>query len=652
MSSRETEPTLKTLLQGTLSRHVKSLADDRNYEQAQEVCKSFLVQNPLRDAARILPRFEAICNLFLLARHSKNEMSLDWTTGRLKSDIDQVVSKFQDAPETRELTLQMIHLAEVLGNALMWPSVKTLSRMILRTIFDDKPDSVRMRIRALNNLGSALLAENRVEDAAHVWKCAIRDYDPKAAGYSPAPLSTLHNNMGELSRLRCEFVQALICHERALELRLEVFSEDNLLVRQSRFNLAQVLADCHQHQQSAEQVFEYLTLIPDELQSSVAYLRGAVLEARVLIHRGEYLAAETRINQLVRSLSSKKETPGRLIIELHLLRLELAILMQKENVISSELRKFPELLAKHNLKDSIYAGQFLSLAGRVPRDIELEPPYDQRETQLQQASSVLRQRAARNHPWIAGTVFELADLYQRTQRGQRAAQTANSGVSLCEEAFGEDSLPTAAGLLRMARLVFDQNQPKVAKQYLKRVFVIFRSSPEIPRLTLLDAYELLSRIYQKLGKNRLSSYYATAASRHVAQNCDLPPNIEMPYVNRALQQTQSVGHYHFTATAYQRLIELLTAEYFADHPAVAEATEQLGRTYFEMQQYEDAADNLLKVVSVRCAELGEDSPLSTDLRQLTADACRRAGRDDEAAELDGQIQQISDQASHVLSDLF
>ncbi|HBN74673.1 MAG TPA: hypothetical protein DD473_02395, partial [Planctomycetaceae bacterium] len=67
--------------------------------------------------------------------------------------------------------------------------------------------------------------------------------------------------------------------------------------------------------------------------------------------------------------------------------------------------------------------------------------------------------------------------------------------------------------------------------------------------------------------------------------------------------------------------------------------------------YSEAARCLSKALPIRCSELGEESPVAVELMQLTADVCREAGQVDHAEELEGQIQQLSDKASHVLSDL-
>ena len=84
---------------------------------------------------------------------------------------------------------------------------------------------------------------------------------------------------------------------------------------------------------------------------------------------------------------------------------------------------------------------------------------------------------------------------------------------------------------------------------------------------------------------------------------------------------------------------------------MAEATEDLARLAEQAGDYDRAAETLSKVLPVRCHELGEDSDEALELIEYAAELNRRAGRSEQAEELDQQAQQITQKASHVLSDL-
>ncbi|MCG6157284.1 tetratricopeptide repeat protein [Rubinisphaera margarita] len=651
MQSDVANPILTAIPQGPLSQKVQLLLADRKFERARETCQSLLVEIPVADASRLQERFEAVGNLFLIAIKSGNDLSLEWTLGTLNTELEQIVEQHRDSDELSRWFQNLLQLSEALGNTRRWPAVKLISRQLLKYIADQSTESQSMRIRTLNNLGSALLAENRIDDAIHVWQCAIRDYDLKAESTCAAPLSTLHNNLGELLRLQCKFPEARLHHARALQLRQERFSEDNLLVRQSRYNLAQVQVECGELSAAADQIDLYLSSFPADQPDTVERIKGQIFRCRILKEQGRFLSADAEINHLARVHARNQQVPGRLMVELHLQRLDIAVILGKESVIQSELKRLPGMIDDNHLVGSIYEGRLSQLIGRIPRSIDISPLPNDRETHLQTSMQIFRKRLVRNHPLMAQSVFDLADLFQATHRGQRGTQTAAGGLSIYENTFGEDSLATAYGLTRLGQLCCDQGQYRLVRQLMRKALRLLRGYRSVPELIQLRVYELLSHAYDGLNKPRLASWFAFAAAQQVQKTLEFPPMMEDFFVEQALDHAKAVGHTHREISLLERRIELLSEEYHPDHPAVIETMEQLGRLLAESESFDQAAACLGKIVVVRSTELGEDSPLAIELMQLTADVCRKAGQPDQAEELEDRIRQISERQSHVLSDL-
>jgi len=651
MQTDVANPILSAIPQGPLSQKVQLLLGARKFDQARESCQSFLTEIPVADASRLPERFEAIGNLFLIAIKSGNELSVEWTQATLQDEFEQVASTHRGSAELTAWFQNLLQLSEALGNARRWPAVKSISRLLLKNISDQSTESQNMRIRTLNNLGSALLAENRIDDAIHVWQCAITDYDPKAESSCAAPLSTLHNNLGELLRLQCKFQDARQHHARALQLRQERFPEDNLLVRQSRYNLAQVQVECGELAAAGDQIELYLASFPDDQPDTTERLKGQIFRCRILKEQGRFLTAEAEINHLARVHARNQQASGRLMVELHLQRLDIAVLLGKESVIHSELKRLPGMIDDNKLVGSIYEGRLSQLIGRIPREIDISPLPNDRETHLQTSMQIFRKRLVRNHPLMAQSIFDLADLFQVTHRGQRGTQTAAGGLSIYENTFGEDSLATAYGLTRLGQLCIDQGQYRLVRQLMRKALRLLRGHRSVPDLTQLRIYELLSQAYDGLNKPRLASWFAFAAAQQVQKKLEFPPMMEDFFVEQALDHARAVGHTHREISLLERRIELLSEEYHPDHPAVIETMEQLGRLLAESESFDQAAACLGKIVVVRSTELGEDSPLAVELMQLTADVCRKAGQPEQAEELEDRIRQISERQSHVLSDL-
>lgn len=651
MGSFQTQTPLETCLHGPLSRQVLLYLGESKFDRAREACRSHLVGTPLNSPEQILPRFEAIGNLVLIALKTKDSLGLDWTLGTLKSDVDEIATRFRNADQIRELCRQLVLMCETMGSLRMWASVKSVTRMVLRLLVDEKPPTQGLRIRALNNLGSSLLSENRIEDAAHVWQCAIKDYDPKLVDHCAAQLSTLHNNLGELLRLQCRFAAAGKHHQRALQLRLDTFPLDDPLVRQSRYNLAQVLIETHAYDQAALEVEAYLESFPPDSEMTADLLKGKIFQCRLLFKQGLFQSAETQINSLARSIAKDEARWGRQSVELHLWRLALAQRIGKANVVQSEIARLPEMIISQRLESSIHEGRLRYQIGQTDPELDISPMNADREHHLQTALQLLRKRLVRTHPLMGNTIFALADLFQNTGRGQRAVQSANGAVILFGQTFGETSAPYVYAMTRLGNLLESQQQTSTLLKLMKQAVRISRKLKYVPALTQLQVLDLLSRAYEKLNNPRMASYLATASIRISSRQLELPTGEEDLLVDRAIDLSEQVGHFDRVVELLQRRIELLTAEHHANHPQVASCVEQLGRAYARQGKHAEAAEHLANVLTVRCTDLGEESPLAIELMQLTAEECRLAGMTEQAEEIHNRAQLINDKSSHVLSDL-
>ena len=155
-----------------------------------------------------------------------------------------------------------------------------------------------------------------------------------------------------------------------------------------------------------------------------------------------------------------------------------------------------------------------------------------------------------------------------------------------------------------------------------------------------------------LNKPKVAAYYARQAWKTVSNLMEVPAAQKTEIVEQALTLSLQAGHSRIAVGLQQRKIELLSEEFHFAHPSVTEATEQLGRLYAKLGESDHAADQLSKVLTVRCSELGEDSALATELMELTAKMHRECGQTKDAEEIEAQLQRLDQKSSHVLSDLF
>ena len=628
---------------------------------AKERWQHLLQQSALRPNQSITgpviaARLSALAGLIELAARKRQSRALEDLILVLKAELERLPSSPSSITltdsETAAVAEELNSLCESLGGLRNWRAVKRISRLIIRLLTPSATPCPAHRIRALNNLGSALLAESRYDDAILIWQTTLDQHADNPGPSTLSPRATIHNNLAELRRLQCRIPEACQQHQLALQLRLRCFPNSHVLVRQSRINYTQVLIESWRYQAALEQIEAYLhDPVPDDSPQQLENERARLFQARLLIELGRLQSAETLINQLVRTLSKLPGSVGRLQVECHLLRLELAMLFDKAPIIRSQIDRLPGLLQEFGLVDSLLEGRYQLLLGRIPPGI-LNEPIDSREAHLQHALRIFRQRLPRNHPWIAITIFQLAQIYVQTQRGQRAVQTANSALSVIEQTFGDQSLPMLHAYIELGDIVQQRQQFKTVRELMKLALQLRRNNSPVPPPTEYRLCQLLSAAYQGLKRLKPAAYFARRACQILQSQMEAPPAQQLAAVEQALTLSLSAGHQPQALEITLRKINLLTQEHHAQHPLVNAATEALGRLYAEQGQAEPAAAYLSQILIVRCTELGEESLAASELRDLTARMHRQNG-DIEKAELLEEQQQLLDQkSSHVLSDLF
>ena len=628
----------------------QQLLSQGELNEALKQFKRVLEQTDRETPENLLLRIDACNGLIVRSALKKKRGSLQRSFQILIDELDLQSEINLDIRE--QIAARINAVTETLGAMRSWYAVKKMSRLVFKIVCNDTPEALAHRIRALNNLGSALIAERRFEDAAHIWHCAIEDHGAKAAEICPAPLATIHNNLAELLRLQGEFVRSRQHHQQALELR-SGFPDDHVLLRQSRFNLAQVQAETFHYHEAEQNIRTYLDSFSQkqETRLSADYLRAQALQARLLMETGRYLSAEKLIDQLARSLPEANQESGRLEADIHLMRLELAIHIHKSNIVQRESARLPQILEQAGLLNTVYEGRFNLLQGILANQRGGEEDFAKADEYFHKAIEQFRNRLNPNHPFFAQTLFHLAETFSRSMRQLRGVQTASTALSIYEQSFGTDSIPMLVGLLEMSRILLLQNSYDKSKQLLRTAISAYKQHPSICALFVMNLFQHLAQTYLGLNKPKVAAYYYRQVWKTLENSMELPASQKIEVVDRAFELSRQVSHLQDAIMLLQRKIELLGEEFHSAHPSVIEATEQLGRLYLELGEPDHAADQLSKILPLRCSELGEDSIQAVELMKLTAQAYRKAGQEDKAKQIEAEIQTLEDKSSHVLSDL-
>jgi len=204
------------------------------------------------------------------------------------------------------------------------------------------------------------------------------------------------------------------------------------------------------------------------------------------------------------------------------------------------------------------AGYYLNVQGRYG---EAEPLYLRSVT-------IAEQQFGAEHPNVAASLNNLADLYRAQGRYGEAESLFQRSLQICEQQLGADHPNTASSLNNLAGLYRSQGRYSEAEP-------LYRRSLQIRE--------------QQLG----ADHPATATS-----------------LNNLAELYRSQGRYGEAEPLYQRSLQIIEQQLGADHPTTASSLNNLAELYRSQGRYGEAEPLYLRTLAILFNSLGQDHPNS------------------------------------------
>jgi CHAT domain-containing protein/tetratricopeptide (TPR) repeat protein len=235
--------------------------------------------------------------------------------------------------------------------------------------------------------------------------------------------------------------------------------------------------------------------------------------------------------------------------------------------------------------------------------------YAAAEPVLRQASDILHRTLGENHPGFATSLNNLAMLYQSMGEYMAAEPLYRRAIEIRRMALGENHPDFAGSLSNLGELYRAMGDFVKAERLLLQAIRIFRATLGESHPAFATGLNNLAGLYQTLGDNLAAEQLfrqVVEIRREVLGESH--PGFATSLHNLAWQY-QAMGNYTAAIPLLQRALEIRRKALGNNHPDVATSANILAVLYFEMGNYDEAIPLLHQALEIRRKALGEKHPL-------------------------------------------
>ncbi len=294
-------------------------------------------------------------------------------------------------------------------------------------------------------------------------------------------------------------------------------------------------------------------------------------------------------------------------------------LEQCVSVVQTRLgEEHPHVATSYNNLANLYSDQ-----GRY---MEAEPLY--------QKALSLRQRLLReDHPHVATSYNNLAELYRDQGRYMEAEPLYQKALSLRQRLLGEDHPHVAQIYNNLANLYLYQGRYTEAEPLYQKALSLMQRLLREDHPHVANSYNNLAGLYYSQGRyTEAEPLYQKALSLRQRLLGEDHPHVAQSYNNLA-ELYSAQGRYREAKPLYQQALSLRQRLLGEDHPAVATSYNDLARLYYSLGRYKEAEPLYQRALSLRQRLLGEDHPHVAQSYNNLAELYSAQGRYREAAPL-------------------
>ena len=328
----------------------------------------------------------------------------------------------------------------------------------------------------------------------------------------------------------------------------------------------------------------------------------------------EYYFVVRSGNVIARKQTSQTNTNSETVGEDHVVTLQ----ELQEKYFNQETKAFLDQVSKQNTGQAQQGENPVELRKKA-NDLKAAGRYAEATPYARRALDIEEHRSGPDHPDVALSLNNLAELYRNQGRYADAEPFIKRSLAIFEKALGPDHPDVALSLNNLASLHYNQGRYSDAEPFFKRSLAIFEKAlgPDHPDVaTLLNNLALL---YTNQGR------YADAEPLHrrslaIREKALGPDHLDVAIsLNNLAALYDNQGRYADAEPLYRRSLAIREKALGPDHPDVAQSLSNLALLRARQGHYADAEPLYRRSLAINEKALGPDHPdVAISLNNLAA----------------------------------
>ncbi len=214
--------------------------------------------------------------------------------------------------------------------------------------------------------------------------------------------------------------------------------------------------------------------------------------------------------------------------------------------------------------------------------------YEKAEPLYRQALQIRENTLGANHPAVADTLNDLAELYRILRRNEQVEPLLKRALQISEQALGPDHYELINKLNCLASFYVDKKRYKQAESLLQRALQIGEHASDRTSYQLAHSLNSLAEMYYRQERYDRARPLLERVSEIIEKNSDP----EDPKVAHSLNNLATVYKdkklYDLAEHLYRRAVQIMEKTLGSEHPGLAKILENLGDLYSKQGFYDKA----------------------------------------------------------------
>ena len=259
--------------------------------------------------------------------------------------------------------------------------------------------------------------------------------------------------------------------------------------------------------------------------------------------------------------------------------------------------------------------------------------YQEAEPLLKEALAIRRKRLGNDHPSVAQSLNNLAVLYYETGRYQEAEPLYKEALAIYRKLFGNDHPDVARSLNNLAVLYKATGRYQEAEPLYKEALAIYRKTLGNDHPLVAQSLNNLALLYSDTGRyQEAEPLYKEALAIYRKRLGNDHPAVAASLNNLATLYHQT-GRYQEAEPLLNEALAIYRKRLGNDHPDVAASLNNLANLYEATGRYQEAEPLYKEALAIRRKRLGNDHPLVAASLNNLAFLYHQTGRYQEAEPL-------------------